>query len=133
MLKKNALASREQQLILALNRIKLGRSKIGERKISITAVAREAGVSPALIHNHYPDIAETIRNIQGRSSRSKQDLLKQALTKEQEKNRLLRDENAILRAKITDLATINEMLLLELEDHRSNANISRLPTAPANR
>nr|WP_242452230.1 hypothetical protein [Morganella morganii] len=32
-------------------------------KISIAAVAREAGVSHATIHNRYPDIAEHIRGI----------------------------------------------------------------------
>ena len=34
---------------------------------TITAVAREVGVTPALIHNRYPDVASTIRGLAGRT------------------------------------------------------------------
>ncbi|QOZ83760.1 MULTISPECIES: TetR/AcrR family transcriptional regulator [Chromobacterium] len=85
---------RERDLQLALTRIQHGRAH--ETKVSIAAVAREAGVSTALIHNHYPSIAEKIREAQGRSSRIQRDV------KHQE-----------LRAKVASLASINEVLISE--------------------
>lgn len=55
---------REKDLKLALLRIQKGRTRTGELKVTIAAVAREAGVSTALIHNHYPRIAMAIREAQ---------------------------------------------------------------------
>ena len=54
----------------------------GQHKISISAVARKAGVTPALIHNTYPDVAERIRAVSGRdasASRGKEDALLKSL------------------------------------------------------
>lgn len=53
---------REKEILLAAAAIEKGRSKIGETKVSISAVARELGISPALIHNHYPKRG-TIRDV----------------------------------------------------------------------
>ena len=66
--------SRERDLRLALARIQRGRAHTGESKVTIAAVAREAGVSTALIHNHYPNVAEAVREAQGRSSRAQRDV-----------------------------------------------------------
>lgn len=112
-IKRKSSDAREKDLRLALYRIERGRAKTGEHKITISAVAREAGVSPALIHNHYPGIAETIRELQGRSSRAQRDVKRDDLHAEQEKNRTLRKEMQELRAKIASLASINEVLNLE--------------------
>ena len=38
----------------------------GNQKLSIS-VARAAGVTPGLIHNTYPAVAERIRNLMGKS------------------------------------------------------------------
>ncbi len=73
---------REKDLKLALYRIQKGRARSGETKVTIAAVAREAGVSTALIHNHYPRIAEAIREAQGRSSRAMRDVKQQDLIAE---------------------------------------------------
>ena len=105
--------ARKKELQLALHRIVLGRAKSAEKKISIAAVAREAGVSAALIHNHYPDIAEAIRNAQGRSSRVQRDVKQKDLLHEQEKTRKLRQEISELRVKVASLASLNETLLNE--------------------
>ena len=105
--------AREKDLHLALLRIERGRAKTGEKKVTIAAVAREAGVSAALIHNHYPNIAETIREVQGRSSRAQRDVKHHDLRVEQEKNRILRQEIQELRAKVASLASLNEVLLTE--------------------
>lgn len=104
---------RKKELQLALHRIVLGRAKSAAEEISIAAVAREAGVSAALIHNHYPDVAEAIRNAQGRSSRNQRDVKQRDLHNEQEKTRKLRQEIRELKIKVASLASLNETLLNE--------------------
>ncbi len=111
--KRKPSDARERDLQLALARIQRGRANTGETKVTIAAVAREAGVSTALIHNHYPIIAEMIRDAQGRSSRIQRDEKHQDLRAEREKNRALRQEIDELRAMIASLASINEVLIAE--------------------
>lgn len=109
-IKRMTSDTREKELRLAILRIERGRTKTGEKKVTIAAVAREAGVSAALIHNHYPNIAEAIREVQGRSSRAQRDVKHQYLRTEQEKNRSLRQEIEELRVKVARLASLNEVL-----------------------
>lgn len=104
---------REKDLQIALHRIQRGRARSGESKVTIAAVAREAGVSTALIHNYYPGIAEAIREAQGRSSRAIRDLKHQDLLTERKKSAAYRQEIEDLRAKIAHLASVNEVLLDE--------------------
>lgn len=104
---------REKDLRLAFYRIQKGRAHTGETQITIAAVAREAGVSTALIHNHYPGIAEAIREAQGRSSRTKRDMKHQDLIAERMKSAAYRREIQELRAKVANLASVNEVLLDE--------------------
>jgi len=94
-------------------RIERGRSRTGEAKMSISAVAREAGVTTALIHNHYPAVAEEIRQAQGKDSRAQRDAKHESLKGERQKNRDLRLELEALRSDIARLASINEVLLAE--------------------
>lgn len=108
-------ADREKDLRLALVRIQKGRSRKGESKLTISAVAREAEVSTALIHNYYPAIAEQIREIQGRSSPVTRELKHQSLVNERRKNKILREEIVELRMKVKRLASLNEVLI---EDKR---------------
>ncbi|WLG83688.1 TetR family transcriptional regulator [Pseudomonas cucumis] len=104
---------REKDLKLALYRIQKGRAHTGETRISIAAVAREAGVSTALIHNHYPRFAEAIRQVQGRSSRAMRDVKQKNLIEERKKSAAYRQEIEELRAEVASLASINEVLLDE--------------------
>lgn len=104
---------REKDLKLAIYRIQQGRSHTIETKVTIAAVAREAGVSTALIHNHYPAVAEAIREIQGRSSRTMRDAKHQDLIAERQKSAGYRQENEELKAKLASIASINEVLLEE--------------------
>lgn len=104
---------REKDLKLAIYRLQKGRAHTKETKVSIAAVAREAGVSTALIHNHYPAVAEAIREIQGRSSRAMRDVKHQDLIVERQKSAGYRQEIEELRAKLASIASINEMLLDE--------------------
>lgn len=112
-IKRKPANAREKELLFALQRIERGRAKSGEKKVTIASVAREAGVSAALIHNHYPNIAEAIREVQGRSSRAQRDLKHQDLRAEREKGRALRLEIEALRAKVASLASLNEVLINE--------------------
>ncbi|WP_130927206.1 TetR family transcriptional regulator [Pseudomonas sp. Sample_14] len=105
--------NREKDLKLALSRIEKGRSRIGETKVTIAAVAREAGVSTALIHNYYPRIAEAIREVQGRSSRAMRDVKHQDLIAQRKKAAEYRQEIKELRAQIAHLASVNEVILDE--------------------
>lgn len=118
--------AREKELLFALHRIERGRAKTDEKKVTIAAVAREAGVSAALIHNHYPNIAEAIREVQGRSSRTQRDLKRQDLRAEREKGRALRLEIEELRAKVASLASLNEVLINENRILKSKQNDSRV-------
>jgi hypothetical protein len=83
-------------------------------KVSISAVAKVANVSSALIHNTYPDLAEQIRAISGRSTRSQRDEKHTALLKEREANRNLRAENVSLKADFCRVASVNQKLLTEM-------------------
>ncbi|MDX7750393.1 TetR family transcriptional regulator [Aeromonas caviae] len=118
--------AREKDLLFALHRIERGRAKTDEKKVTIAAVAREAGVSAALIHNHYPNIAEAIREVQGRSSRAQRDVKHQDLRAEREKGRALRLEIEELRAKVASLASLNEVLINENRALKTKLSDSRV-------
>ncbi|EUC11837.1 TetR family transcriptional regulator [Paraburkholderia hospita] len=105
--------TREKELKLAIFRIERGRAHTKASKLSVSAVAREAGVTASLIHNHYPSIAELIRVKQGASSRQQRNAKHTELAEERQKNAALRAELEDFRGQVAKLATINEMLLME--------------------
>lgn len=113
---------REKDLLLALAKIVKGRSQKGESKVTISAVAREAGISTSLIHNHYPRVAEAIRDAQGRSSRAQRDIKQDELVNEREKSAGLRKEIKELRSQIAMLTSINEVYSLELRELKAKAS-----------
>jgi AcrR family transcriptional regulator len=120
---------REKELRLALLRILHGRSRSGAIKPTVAAVAREVGVSTALIHNHYPKIAEAIREAQGQASRAQRDIKHQELQMERKKNRALRQEVELLAFKLANLASINEVLLaanVALKAELTSSNVMNL-------
>ena len=83
-------------------------------KLSISAVAKMAGVTPALIHNTYPDLAEKIRGLVGKATRTQRDAKHSALVREREINRALRQELVETRTTIAKLASVNQTLLNEI-------------------
>lgn len=128
---RKSASTRERDLRLAMLRIERGRSHTKATMLSIASVAREAGVSAALIHNHYPAIADAIRQAQGRSSRQQRDTKHEQLKAERDKARELRREVGRLRVDVDRLASINEVLLAEnavlrakLGDRRVVADLS---------
>ncbi|HAV9031916.1 TPA: TetR family transcriptional regulator [Escherichia coli] len=88
-------------------------------KISIASVARAAGVTPGLIHNTYPAVAERIRIMMGKSVRTQRDSKHQALMLEKEKNRALRVENKQLLEELARIASVNQRLLFEMAELRA--------------
>ena len=83
-------------------------------KLSISAVAKLAEVTPGLIHNTYPDLAEKIRGLVGKATRAQRDAKHDALAHEREVNRALRQELAETRADLSKLASINQVLVHEV-------------------
>lgn len=123
---KSISEARATQLRLAVRRIQIGRGKRNGEKLTFAAVAREAGVSTALIHNCYPEIAELIREGQGRSSRTQRDAKREQLKAEQIKNRELRTRLAELETRLAALASINEVLLMENCDLKAGLSASNV-------
>jgi AcrR family transcriptional regulator len=79
-------------------------------KMSISAVAAEAGVSPSLIHNTYPDLAEDIRALIGRSTRQQRDTKAAELAEARAELKELREQLKAAQSDIATLASINETL-----------------------
>jgi AcrR family transcriptional regulator len=83
-------------------------------KLSISAVAIEAGVTPGLIHNTYPDIAEAIREELGRATRQQRDDKIAELAEAKVRMRELRADLDEALADLAKLASINETLRNDL-------------------
>jgi AcrR family transcriptional regulator len=84
-------------------------------KMSIAAVASEAGVNPSLIHNMYPDLAEEIRAQMGRATRQQRDEKAAELADLRQTLRELRKELQAAKWDIDKLASINESLRDEID------------------
>jgi len=127
---RNAETTRKN-LEMALYRLQKGRGKVVKGgTLTIASVAKEAGVSTATIHNCHPEIAEQIRALQGKASRRQRDQKHEQLQRMRETNRVLREENAELKADLEKLASINETLALEnriLRAERNGENVATLP------
>jgi AcrR family transcriptional regulator len=91
-------------------------------KLSISAVAAEAGVSAGLIHNTYPDIAENIREKIGRATRQQRDAKAADLKEAREKLKALREDLDAAMADVARLASINETLRQEVATLRVAAS-----------
>jgi len=90
-----------------------GRKVSQDRKLRISAVADEAGLSAATIHNRYPDIAETIRAEVGKSTKAQRNKKHEELREALAANRRLREAIKDLEARIVRLASENARLLTE--------------------
>lgn len=108
---RKAAEVRERELRLALSRIQRGRSRTKAKRLSIAAVAREAGVTAALIHNHYPEMAVAIREAMGNGERGSREAKNQNLKALRVRTKELNDEVKALRTDVARLASINEVLM----------------------
>lgn len=115
----------KKELALAIKRIRLGRPQVvsSDRKLSISAVAEEAQVSAALIHNSHPEIADEIRALTGKVRRVAE------LDSEKERK---------IKALTLDLEEKDEMIkklarqnfLLSQENQRLDALMKKQKTVP---
>jgi len=107
--------STEEALKHALIRLKHGRPKVVDkkRKISISALAEEAGVADSTIHNRYPEIAAEVREIIGKAHKSQRDEKIELLKTEKAKSREYRAYIEKLESDYQDLLSINATLMSE--------------------
>jgi hypothetical protein len=84
------------------------------RPLSISAVAREAGYSAALLHNTYPEIAKEIRAKAGRRTQSTPERKTAELLAARASLRDVREQLAEAHANVAKLASINQSLREEL-------------------
>lgn len=103
----------------AIVRLEQGKPKITKagRKLTVAAVAEEAGVSRALIHNHYPELLARIRTNNDKNISKQRDQKHDDLVKERVKCKELRkqvtkllEQKAILVSKNASLELENQML-----------------------
>lgn len=104
-----------QSLELALRHLKRKLANNGEERISIAAVAREAGVSNATIHNRYPDIAERVRALQVATGGSRPKMMPDTSDAPHRKLREVRQEVERLKADLAKSQSINLRLIKENE------------------
>lgn len=126
---------RERELRLALSRIQRGRSRTKAKRLSIAAVAREAGVTAALIHNHYPSLATAIREAMGRGERASRDEKTPEFKALRARVRELNGEVKALRADVARLASINEVLMAENTSFKARVGTAGtvIPLSPTSR
>ena len=115
----------QEELELAMARV-----KNKGKKLSITAVAIEVGVTPGLIHNTYPDIAETIRNQVGKATRQQRDAKLAELSKARKQIKELTAENKTAAIDIKRLTSTLETLRQEVAKLRA-AGSGRVVVLPS--
>lgn len=98
---------------LAIIRIEKARTNVvsDKRKMSVAAVAEEAGVSRALIHRDCPDLLERIKGGVNRGIRQQRDAKQIELNEYKERNRELRTEVAELKAMLSKVQSQNATLI----------------------
>lgn len=117
---------------LAIVRIEKGRPTIvsDKRKMSVTAVAQEAGVSRALIHRDCPDLLERIKGGVNKGIRQQRDAKQTELKEYKERNRELRSEVAELKAMLAKVQSQNATLIrknIALSNaHADSGNVTQL-------
>ena len=128
----NEPRQRDREKTLFQMRLAMNRLQKREGKVTISAVAKEAGVTPALIHNRYPDFAEEVRKVVGKTTRAQRDQKHDLLITEREKNKLLREQVAELMTDLRNLASENEALRAELALQQAIAtgNVARIRSEP---
>jgi len=100
------------------------------QKLTISAVAAEVGVTPGLIHNTYPDVAEAIRTQVGRGIRQQRDETLAELAEARKQCRKLREERDAAVADLARIASINETLRDQLATLKaiSDGKVTMLPS-----
>ena len=108
-----------QRILFALAKLKRAAGPESKTGPSISAVAREAGVSHTLIHTKYPDIADNIRDGSGKGPKQRlanqQELLRQVDERAKELREELATEKKLNRGLASENARLT-LLVLRLEN-----------------
>ena len=107
---------------------------LSRETVTITDVAKEVGVTPALIHNKYADLAEAIRKRAGKASRDQRYDKHRQLVEAKETIRDLRQANGALLEEVRVLASKNEALRRQLAEARavaSSKNVTPIRRKPS--
>ena len=112
----------------ALLRLKHGRPRVvsKDRKLTIAALAEEAGVSDSLIHNRHPEIAAEVRQLTDKQLKSQRDKKTQKLKAANDKNRELRAELDSLETQVRKLASLNARYEVENEHLKAEVKASNV-------
>ena len=121
---------RDRQRTASELRLVLTRLQARSLPVSIAAVAKEAGVSAPLIHNKYPEIAEEIRALAGKTVRQRASDEREDWVALRAKNRALRLELNEVRRELIDLASENESLRRDLQFQLAVAANKVVPMHP---
>lgn len=119
--------NRMKCLLLAMRKIEMGRTGV-DAKLSVASIAREAGVTPALIHNCYPSIAAVVR---AKRAAAKKGVSQSSAEEVRRKNSQLRKDLAMMKAKVAKIASLNE--ILTIENRRLAALIAAENVSPIDR
>lgn len=117
---------------LAIIRIEKGRPTIvsEQRKMSVAAVAEEAGVSRALIHRDCPDLLERIKGGVNKGIRQQRDAKQNELKEYKKRNRELHSEVAKLKAMLAKVQSQNATLIRKnialSSGSETNSNITQI-------
>jgi chromosome segregation ATPase len=111
-----------KRLILAFTKLKRDAGP-GAKGPSISAVAKEAGVSHTLIHTKYPDIAEQIRDANGRGPKQQLAKHREQLQTAESRSSELRDELAEVKNLNRGLASENATLILKIRSLEEKISI----------
>ncbi|MDF3883056.1 hypothetical protein [Cupriavidus basilensis] len=87
--------------------------------VTVAAVARDVNISPALIHNRYPEIAQEIRNLSGKSEKNKSENQLEQYRQLEVRLAEIKAERDELRRDVAKLASLNLALKLENESVRA--------------
>lgn len=91
-------------------------------RMSIRAVALEAGVDPSLLHNTYPDIAEEIRSLVGRGTRRQRDEARADVTALRRHLRNVTVERDELKKAMAVLVSVNLALNNQLAELKAETD-----------
>jgi len=118
----NKQTDTRKQIELAIKRIQHGKTKriSKERCLSIAAVAEEADISNATIHNRYPDIGDQIRKLVNKNYTNKIKEKHASLKKCEDRLTVLRKELNQLKEDLARSQSINLRLANENELLRAN-------------
>jgi len=109
----NEIQPTRKRLMLAFTKLKRDAGPDAKGP-SISAVAREAGVSNTLIHTKYPDIAEQIREANGKGPKQQRAKHREQVQLAELRSSELRVELAEVRGLNRGLASANATLILKV-------------------